>query len=91
MIPDPALTRRPVRLGPALTARRRRRRALSLAALAALLALSGCSGGSARVYYRKHPHALMGEVVRCENNGGALAATPSCQKALQFNHQLFGY
>ncbi len=69
----------------------KRRTSLTLAALATLVALTGCSGGTARVYYRKHPHALMGEVVRCENNGGALAATPACQKALQFNHQLFGY
>lgn len=58
-----------------------------IAALAALL-LSGCAD-SAAAYYHKHPHALMREVVACENNGGALARTPPCRKALALNARLF--
>lgn len=52
-------------------------------------ALTGCAGQSPQTYYRKHPHGLMREVVKCENNGGALAATPACQAALRVNNQLF--
>lgn len=54
----------------------------------ATLLLSGCAD-STTAYYHKHRHALMREVVTCENNGGALAGTPACRKALRINSQLF--
>ncbi|GAA5264130.1 hypothetical protein ACOSOMT5_P0550 [Acidiphilium sp. MT5] len=65
----------------------RARSVLLVIALSA--ALTGCAGQSPQSYYRKHPHGLMREVVKCENNGGALAATPACQAALRVNNQLF--
>ena len=65
----------------------RARSVLLVIALSA--ALTGCAGQSPQTYYRKHPHGLMREVVKCENNGGALAATPACQAALRVNNQLF--
>jgi hypothetical protein len=52
------------------------------------LVLAGCAD-STTTYYHKHPHQLMQEVVACENNGGALANTPRCRKALALNAQLF--
>lgn len=52
-------------------------------------ALAGCAGGGRTAYYRKNPHALMREVVRCENNGGALASTPHCREVLRINNNLF--
>ncbi|MDD2877729.1 MAG: EexN family lipoprotein [Acidiphilium sp.] len=54
----------------------------------ATLLLSGCAD-STTTYYHKHPRELMREVVNCENNGGALANTPPCRKALRINAQLF--
>ncbi|HQT88371.1 MAG TPA: EexN family lipoprotein [Acidiphilium sp.] len=57
--------------------------------IALSVALAGCAGQSPQSYYRKHPHGLMREVVKCENNGGALAATPACQAALRVNDRLF--
>jgi hypothetical protein len=56
--------------------------------IVAVLSLSGCAD-STTAYYHKHPHQLMQEVVACENNGGALANTPRCRKALAINAQLF--
>ncbi|MGC9269588.1 EexN family lipoprotein [Acidiphilium sp.] len=56
--------------------------------VSALVLLAGCAD-SVTSYYHKHPHRLMREVVRCENNGGALADTPRCRKALAINAQLF--
>jgi hypothetical protein len=53
-----------------------------------ILALSGCAD-STTAYFHKHPHRLMREIVTCENNGGALANTPRCRKALAINAQLF--
>lgn len=55
----------------------------------ACAALAGCAGNSTAHYYHKHPHELMREVVRCENNGGALANTPRCREVLRINNQLF--
>lgn len=55
----------------------------------ACAALSGCTGGGRAAYYRHHPHELMHEVVRCENNGGALAHTPHCREVLRINARLF--
>lgn len=60
----------------------------ALLLILATLLLAGCSDGAAS-YYHKHPHKLMHEVVRCENNGGALANTPACRRALALNAQLF--
>ncbi|HQT83842.1 MAG: hypothetical protein B7Z58_01705 [Acidiphilium sp. 37-64-53] len=57
-------------------------------ALFTSLILSGCAD-STTTYYHKHPHQLMREIVNCENNGGALANTPRCRKALAINAQLF--
>ncbi|HQT61617.1 MAG TPA: hypothetical protein PLV07_04960 [Acidiphilium sp.] len=57
--------------------------------LLACASLSGCAGGGRTAYYRKNPHALMREVVRCENNGGALASTPHCREVLRINNNLF--
>ncbi len=56
--------------------------------IVAALSLSGCAD-STTAYYHKHPHQLMQEVVACENNGGALANTPRCRKALAINARLF--
>lgn len=55
----------------------------------ACMALAGCAGSDRAAYYHKHPHRLMREVVRCENNGGALANTPHCREVLRINNQLF--
>lgn len=53
-------------------------------------ALAACAGGSGSgSSLRAHPHELMKEVVRCENNGGALANTPHCRKVLKINRELF--
>lgn len=52
-------------------------------------ALAGCAESSSAAYYHKHPHKLMREVVRCENNGGALANTSHCRQVLRLNNQLF--
>jgi hypothetical protein len=72
---------------------RHRRTAATATRLAAMLlacaALAGCAGGGQTAYYRKNPHALMREVVRCENNGGALANTPHCREVLRINNSLF--
>lgn len=61
---------------------------LGIIAILAMVTLSGCTDSVAK-FYHKHPHALMREVVACENNGGALANTPTCRKALRINAQLF--
>jgi hypothetical protein len=55
----------------------------------ACAALAGCAGSSTASYYHKHRRELMHEVVRCENNGGALANTPHCREVLRLNSQLF--
>jgi hypothetical protein len=61
----------------------------------ACLGLSACAGGGGSgdggsgASLRAHPHELLQEVVRCENNGGALANTPHCRKVLEINRNLF--
>jgi ABC-type uncharacterized transport system auxiliary subunit len=74
---------------PWVSGRHSHRAAAVLLVIALSAALAGCAGPSPQSYYRKHPHGLMREVVKCENNGGALAATPACQAALRVNNQLF--
>ncbi|MCF3945081.1 EexN family lipoprotein [Acidiphilium sp. AL] len=61
---------------------------LAILLILATALLAGCADSTA-TYYHKHPHTLMREVVRCENNGGALANTPLCRKVLRINSQLF--
>lgn len=61
---------------------------LAILLILATLLLAGCADSTV-TYYHKHRHALMREVVACENNGGALADTPRCRKALRINNQLF--
>lgn len=55
----------------------------------ACAALAGCAGGGTAGYYSRHRRALMREVVRCENNGGALAHTRHCREVLRINNRLF--
>lgn len=63
---------------------------LALLLILAASLLAGCSGGDGgNAYYSQHPHELMQQVVKCENNGGALADTPLCRKVLRINSQMF--
>jgi len=57
--------------------------------LLAGMSLAGCASNPNVGYYRRHRRELLQEVVRCENNNGALANTPRCQAALRVNAQLF--
>ncbi|HEX7388464.1 MAG TPA: EexN family lipoprotein [Acidiphilium sp.] len=62
---------------------------LALLLILATALLAGCSGDDGSAYYNQHPHELMQQVVKCENNGGALANTPLCRKVLRINSQMF--
>lgn len=70
------------------TKRSIKHRALLLAALAAMGLLAACADPQASAY-RKDPHALMKEVVYCENNYATIGTTPQCRAALQVNSELF--